>query len=84
MPVVSFLQSSLTQERQYVLRDRVRLREYRHTRLLQDLRTRERRGLLRKVRILDPRARGRLVLCGDPQVRHRLLEAIDRRTELRP
>ena len=41
------------QESEYVLRDGIRLPENRHTRLLQDLRTRERSGFLGEVSVLD-------------------------------
>ncbi len=45
--------SLVSQEREHTLRDLVRLREHGHTRLLQDLQTRERGGFGGEVSILD-------------------------------
>src|SRR3954471_20208354 len=69
------------EERQNVLRQRVRLREHRGAGLLQDLAARQVGRFRREVRVLNPRTRGRKVLGSGLQVRDRGREAVLIRTE---
>src|SRR5690606_26131368 len=65
-----------TEQRQDRLRRRVRLRQHRDARLLEDLEPRELRHLGREVRVTDRRLGRSVVLDRDVRVVERVLDAV--------
>src|SRR5688572_22215216 len=79
----TFSSYPLAEQREHVLRHRIRLCQDRRAGLLQDLRARESGSFLGEVGVLNAAARGRKVLGGSRQVGDRGLEAVLDRAERR-